>query len=93
MIFFAPVAYLGAAYYNGEDGIQKIKDLFDKNEVTEEVVDRGRFGIGNKPTKSRSNDDDEDLLQKDLEIKMLKERIERLESLVKEQNDFIRSKK
>ncbi len=32
MIFFAPVAYIGANYYNGEDGIAKIKALFDKNQ-------------------------------------------------------------
>lgn len=32
MIFFAPVAYIGASYYNGEDGIAKIKALFEKNE-------------------------------------------------------------
>ena len=28
MIFFAPLAYIGASYYNGEDGIAKIKALF-----------------------------------------------------------------
>lgn len=31
MIFFAPVAYIGASYYNGEDGIGKIKSFFDKS--------------------------------------------------------------
>lgn len=35
MLFLVPVAYLGAAYYNGQDGIQNIKDLLgiDKKEV------------------------------------------------------------
>jgi len=32
MLFFAPVAYIGASYYNGEDGIAKIKSVFEKNE-------------------------------------------------------------
>jgi len=32
MIFFAPLAYIGASYYNGEDGIAKIKSLFEQNE-------------------------------------------------------------
>lgn len=27
MVFFAPLAYLGASYYNGEDGIGNIKKL------------------------------------------------------------------
>lgn len=27
LIIIAPLAYLGAAYYNGENGIQNIKDL------------------------------------------------------------------
>jgi cell shape-determining protein MreC len=28
MIFVAPIAYLGASYYNGEDGIANIKRFF-----------------------------------------------------------------
>ena len=32
MIFFAPLAYIGASYYNGEDGIANIKALFEQNE-------------------------------------------------------------
>ena len=28
----APLAYIGASYYNGEDGIAKIKSVFEKNE-------------------------------------------------------------
>lgn len=27
MLLVAPLAYIGASYYNGEDGIQKMKDL------------------------------------------------------------------
>jgi hypothetical protein len=34
MLIIAPLAYVAATYYNGEDGIQKLKDL---------------IGIGNKP--------------------------------------------
>ena len=32
MIFFAPIAYIGASYYNGEDGIENIKRLFEKKQ-------------------------------------------------------------
>lgn len=31
MVFFAPLAYIGASYYQGEDGIAKIKSLFEGN--------------------------------------------------------------
>lgn len=35
MIIVAPLAYIGASYYNGEDGIEKIKSLFKQGETTE----------------------------------------------------------
>ncbi|MFN7116716.1 MAG: hypothetical protein ACK4TA_07925 [Saprospiraceae bacterium] len=41
MLFLVPLAYLGAAYYNGQDGIQNIKDLLGiekKTVQTERVV-------------------------------------------------------
>lgn len=31
MLFVAPMAYIGASYYNGEDGVQKIKELLNIN--------------------------------------------------------------
>lgn len=30
MIIFTPLAYIGVSYYNGEDGIAKIKALFEQ---------------------------------------------------------------
>lgn len=43
LIFFAPIAYIGASYYNGEDGIQKIKDLIgitdEKKSTTAETAE------------------------------------------------------
>lgn len=32
MLFIAPLAYVGASYYNGEDGIAKIKNLLNIGE-------------------------------------------------------------
>lgn len=40
MLFLVPLAYLGAAYYNGQDGIQNIKNLLridSKKPATEQV--------------------------------------------------------
>ncbi len=31
MLFVAPLAYIGASYYNGEDGVEKIKNLLKLN--------------------------------------------------------------
>ncbi len=37
MLLVAPLAYIGANYYNGEDGIEKIKDLLHLNKSTTAV--------------------------------------------------------
>lgn len=44
MIFLVPIAYLGASYYNGQDGIQNIKDFFgiQKNQPAAERVEVNR---------------------------------------------------
>ncbi len=34
MLFLAPAAYIGASYYNGEDGIENIKKLFGFEQST-----------------------------------------------------------
>jgi len=39
MIVLAPLAYLGASYYNGEDGIQNIKNIFTGNGTNTEIVE------------------------------------------------------
>lgn len=38
MIIAAPTIFLGASYYNGEDGIQNLKNLIGIGEQTEEVA-------------------------------------------------------
>lgn len=40
MIFFAPAAYLGASYYNGEDGIEKVKSLLNLNETANDKIEK-----------------------------------------------------
>ncbi len=45
MLFLVPLAYIGAAYYNGQDGIQNIKNFLgidQKKPVTEQVVEVNR---------------------------------------------------
>ena len=42
MLIVGPLAFLGASYYNGEDGVQTIKDLLNnkKEKVTETRTNR-----------------------------------------------------
>ncbi len=42
MLIIAPLAYMGASYYNGEDGVENLKKMFgfDQNDKTEEAVKR-----------------------------------------------------
>ncbi len=39
MLIVAPLAYMGASYYNGEDGVENLKKLFgfDEKEKTETI--------------------------------------------------------
>lgn len=37
LIIVTPLAYLGASYINGEDGIENLKNLFKGEQTTEEV--------------------------------------------------------
>ena len=34
IVILAPLAYLGASYYNGQDGVQNIKNFFSKAKTT-----------------------------------------------------------
>jgi len=42
MLIVGPLAFLGASYYNGEDGMQTVKDLFnqEKEKVSETRTNR-----------------------------------------------------
>ena len=73
MLFFAPLAYMGASYYNGEDGIQKIKNLikFEKNNTTETKV-----------VESNTESKDEVIRMQAEHIAILKEKIAELEARV-----------
>jgi predicted nuclease with TOPRIM domain len=73
LLFVAPLAYLGAAYYNGEDGLQNIKDIFssgaDKVEtVKSELQDMSKSELIETV----------ELLE--MKVEQLEQRIKRLES-------------
>ncbi|NNF36737.1 MAG: hypothetical protein HKN68_21730 [Saprospiraceae bacterium] len=70
MLFFAPVSYIGVSYYQGENGLEKVKDFF--NSLRTEQADVS------PDTPSMSSD--EIIKMQAQEIELLKQRIEELES-------------
>ena len=71
MLFFAPISYIGVSYYKGEDGLEKIKDLF-KSLKTEQA----EVTTPETPTMTS----DEVIKMQAQEIEILKKRIEELEA-------------
>ncbi|HHH50620.1 MAG TPA: hypothetical protein ENK52_06545 [Saprospiraceae bacterium] len=73
LIIAAPLAYIGASYYNGEDGIQNIKELVGMGDKTEESV-----ASPNETDDSRAviNRLKREIKKKDLLIKKLNESID-----------------
>lgn len=65
LLIIAPLAYLGAAYYNGQDGIQNIKNLLG---IGEKKAD-----TGNDTYENTSEDLKDDGAEKQREIQKLKD--------------------
>ena len=74
MIFVVPLAYLGASYYNGEDGIANIKHFLGLDK-TEAVVKSETPAADIQPSESQ----DEAAMRKELEYQQ-----KRMEELKKE---------
>ncbi len=82
MLFLAPLAYIGASYANGEDGIENIKNLF-KGKFSSESSQEESTNTSNEQTKtvdiptpstSSSNVDQAELDSKDEKIQELIDR-------------------
>jgi len=72
MIFFAPLAYIGASYYNGENGIEKIKKLFQLDES----------GAQEQSSNQAELSKDDIIHMQQQEIDLLKKKIQELESRI-----------
>lgn len=88
MIIVAPLAYIGASYYNGQDGIENIKRLLTRGEVAESTDsgaskdDTGSvslFGGGLRKQveelKAENEELKEQLREQELEIQELKREV------------------
>ena len=69
MLFFLPVAYIGFSYYQGEDGLQKAKEVVTN--LSEKKV------FDNSATKDVNSKQDK--IDLDDQIQILRTRIEQLE--------------
>ena len=84
MIVLVPAAYLGAAYYNGQDGIQNIKDLIGIESSSSTVQQSESKTVTHTTTnnsQTKTIKSDENL---ELKVKELEKRIKELEAEVKE---------
>ena len=91
---FTPLAYMGAAYYNGEDGLDKIKTFIEDKVLGNETPEK-RIEVEEKVEAEKTVDAEEkveaeiltlskdDIIAKqEAEINALKERVNKLEKLV-----------
>ena len=70
MVFFAPLAYLGASYYNGEDGIGNIKKMLG----IEATIS------SNGSTQDQIDDKTKEIKDLERKIETLKRDVKRLEA-------------
>ena len=91
MIILAPLAYIGASYYNGEDGIENFKNLIglgdkkevtisadtpsDNSEVTKLKNDLEYLERRVKELEKENRDLEDKLEKKEMEIKNLEQRV------------------
>lgn len=85
MLIVGPLAYLGAAYYNGEDGIENIKNIFNGNKETTTQTRTNRSDVNevNKEATYEIRKLKEDLEYKDKRIEDLREENEELKDRIK----------
>lgn len=92
MLLVAPLAYIGASYYNGEDGIQKMKDLLkigNSSSASEESPSKDSEGTTLNVNEAPSNS-----ANLELENKRLKDELEfkskRVDELYRENEELKR---
>lgn len=82
MIIVAPLAYIGASYYNGEDGIGNIKRLLGIDKSEEAVEER--FVPSERPVYKDEQEMEEALDKQQKRLQELKAENERLKKEIEE---------
>lgn len=92
MLLVAPLAYMGASYYNGEDGFEKLKNLF-KGDQTETAVEETTVIEAAKPVNQSPGETGSKTVLEE-ENKRLKEELEfkskRVDELYRENEELKR---
>jgi hypothetical protein len=94
-IFFiiaAPLAYIGASYYNGQDPIKKIKEYIPMT-FSSSDEDKSDKNIKGTPTKNSQGSVYQEMELKDLEIKTLNNDLEDCKKLGEKQKQLIETQK
>ena len=80
LIVLAPLAYIGASYFQGEDGIENVKKIFQFGNSSEDSGSSDTYQNTSRDLQKKvdklENENAElkkEIRQKDAEIKMLKE--------------------
>lgn len=73
-IIAAPLAYIGASYYNGQDPIQQAKDFFNFGKT--EKTEKSESTVSENETTSNSEASGGELQLKESEIKYLQTKLE-----------------
>lgn len=85
MLFLGPLAYIGASYYNGEDGLANLKQLLGIKE-TSALEDRNGDAIPLSP-ETGTSDSNADVL------KLEQENLELKKQLLAKEEEILRLKK
>ena len=68
MIFFAPIVFIGVSYYQGEDGIEKIKSMINvgsDNDTVEMRISKKKVEIKNLEAQLEASQKDLKRLEKE----------------------------
>lgn len=55
LIILAPLAYIGAAYFNGQDGIESIKEIFSSGETQNDDSGEDVYKLKNQLSKYKKD--------------------------------------
>ncbi len=78
MLIVGPLAFLGASYYNGEDGMQTVKDLFNQQKEKTSETRTNRTDKVDETATYEIRKLEEDLEYKDKRIEELRKENEKL---------------
>ena len=88
MVFLVPLAYIGASYYNGEDGIENLKELIGLNETQPSASQTETTEIASKPARTSTNSApasrDRKMQELEEEVELLKSEILKLKTEIAE---------